>query len=204
VRRYSTVIAVVVAVVVAAAIVVASSLRDTGGARPETAAATVPADHPNPGVSPRSGMVDTAAAAESIAALERAHAANPGSVRVGLNLGDAYFAAERYDEAAKAYDEALEASPGHPSAAVRMAMVWHVRGDDERAIDLIERVIAVLPDHQEAHYDLAVIRFSRQETAAAREAWVRAAEIDPTSRLGRASQYFIDLLSEAAGQEATP
>lgn len=205
-RRYSTVIVVAIAVAVAATIVVASSVRGTGdgAVRPGTTASTVLADHPNPGVSPRSGMVDTAAAAESIAALERAHAANPGSVRVGLNLGDAYFAAERYDEAAEAYGEALEASPGHPSATVRMAMVWHVRGDDERAIDLIERVIAVLPDHQEAHYDLAVIQFSRQETAAAREAWVRAAEIDPTSRLGRASEYFIDLLSEAAGQQTTP
>ena len=149
-------------------------------------------------------MVDTAAAAESIAILERAHEANPDSVRVALNLGDAYFAAQRYDDATAIYESALAISPGHPSATIRVAMVWHVRGDDERAIHAIERVIASLPDHQEAHYDLALIRFSRQETAAAREAWVHAAEIDPTSRLGHASQDFVDLLSDGEEQPGTP
>jgi Flp pilus assembly protein TadD len=85
-----------------------------------------------------------------------------------------------------------------------MAMVWHVRGDDDRAIRLIERVLAALPDNQEAHYDLAIIRFTRQEVAAAREAWIEAAEIDPASKLGKASQDFVDLLADGDGQAATP
>jgi tetratricopeptide (TPR) repeat protein len=207
VRRYSTVIAIAVAAVLAAVIVIASSARhdlSDGSASPAADASALPPEHPNTGVSPQSGMVDTAAAAASIAVLERAHAANPDSVRVALNLGDAYFAAERYDDAATVYAKALEIDPGHPSATVRMAMVWHARGDDERAIRAIERVIAALPDYQEAHYDLALIRFSRQETAEAREAWVQAARIDPTSRLGRASEDFVDLLSDGEERAATP
>jgi tetratricopeptide (TPR) repeat protein len=206
VRRHSTVIAIAIAAALAAIILVASSARDVsrGVDRPATTTIPLPADHPNTGVSPQSGMVDTAAAKRSIAALERAHEANPGSVRVSLNLGDAYFAAQRLDEAASAYGDALAASPGHPSATVRMAMVWHARGDDARAILMIERVIAAVPGHQEAHYDLAIIRFSQREIAAAREAWVQAAEIDPASRLGRASQNFVDLLSDGEGQDAGP
>jgi cytochrome c-type biogenesis protein CcmH/NrfG len=206
VRRHSTVIAIAIAAALAAIILVASSARDvsTGVDRPATTTTPLPADHPNTGVSPQSGMVDTAAVKRSIAALERAHEANPGSVRVSLNLGDAYFAAQRLDEAASAYGDALAASPGHPSATVRMAMVWHARGDDARAILMIERVIAAVPGHQEAHYDLAIIQFSQREIAAAREAWVQAAEIDPASRLGRASQNFVDLLSDGEGQDAAP
>jgi cytochrome c-type biogenesis protein CcmH/NrfG len=206
VRRHSSVIAIAIAAALAAIILVASSAWDAsrGVDRPATTATTLPAEHPNTGVSPQSGMVDTAAAGRSIATLERAHEANPDSVRVSLNLGDAYFAARRLDEAASAYGDALAASPGHPSATVRMAMVWHARGDDARAILMIERVIAAVPGHQEAHYDLAIIRFSQREIAAAREAWVEAAEIDPASRLGRASQNFVDLLSDGEGQDAAP
>jgi len=206
VRRHSTVIAIAIAAALAAIILVASSAWDASRSvdRPATTATTLPAERPNTGVSPQSGMVDTAAAGGSIASLERAHGANPGSVRVSLNLGDAYFATQRLDEAASTYGDALRASPGHPSATVRMAMVWHVRGDDARAIRLIERVIAAVPGQQEAHYDLAIIRFSRQEISAAREAWVQAAEIDPASRLGRASQNFVDLLSDGMGQDAAP
>jgi len=207
VRRYSTIIAIGIAVALATIIVIASSARQAvhdGSGGGGSAAAALPPDHPNTAMSPQSGMVDTAAVGRSIAALERAHEANPGSVRIALNLGDAYFAAQRRDEAEEAYGEALEMSPGHPSATVRMAMVWHVRGDDEQAIRLIERVLAALPDNQEAHYDLAIIRFTRQEIAAAREAWIRAAEIDPTSKLGRASQDFVDLLTDGDGRDASP
>lgn len=206
-RRYSTVIAIAIAAVLAAVIVIASSARhdlSDSYARPTADESSLPPDRPNTGVSPQSGMVDTAAALENIAILERAHEANPDSVRVALNLGDAYFAADRYDDAATVYERALAISPGHPSASVRMAMVWHARGDDERAIRAIERVITALPDYQEAHYDLALVRFSRQETAAAREAWVHAAKIDPTSRIGRASQDFVDLLSDGENGAAGP
>ena len=206
-RRHSTVIGIGIAVALAAVILIASSVRrDIGGGLVRSAAESrvPPQGRPDTGVSPQSGMADTAAAAQDIDVLERAHEANPGSVRVTLRLGDAYFAAQRYDEAAATYTEALASSPGHPSATVRMAMVWHARGDDERAISLIESVIAAVPDHQEAQFDLAIVRFSRQETAAAKEAWVRAAEIDPTSRLGRASQNFVDLLSDGDGQQTTP
>jgi len=207
VRRNSTVIVIAIAAALAVVIVIASSARQglrDGSARPAAETSPLPPDRPDTGVSPRSGMVDTAAAAQSIAVLERAHEANPDSVRVALNLGDAYFAAERYDDAATVYEKALAISPGHPSATVRMAMVWHARGDDERAVRALERVIAAVPDYQEAHYDLALIRFSRQETAAARESWVRAAGIDPASRLGRTSQDFVDLLSDGEERPAAP
>jgi tetratricopeptide (TPR) repeat protein len=204
VRRYSTLIAICAAVALAAIIVVASSATprvDSGSRRDAAPTAAVTAHPKSAGIAP-DGIVDTAAAGLSIAALERARAANPDSLRVVLNLGDAYFAAQRYDEAAAAYEAALARDPGHPSATVRMAMVWHERGDDDRALGVIDGVIAALPDHQEAHYDRALILFSRQEIAAAREAWARAAAIDPTSRLGRSSQDFVDLLSDGAGDDA--
>ncbi len=206
-RRHTTVIAIGVAAALAAVIVVASIVRR--GVEPAVdgrgAASTVAAnDHPDTAMSPMSGIVDTAAAERSIAALERAHEANPDSVRMALSLGDAYFAARRCDEAAAAYAAALALSPGHPSAATRIAMIWHVRGDDDRAERLIDQVLAAAPDHQEAHYDRAVILFSRQKVAAARQAWARAAEIDPASRTGHASQDFVDLLSGGADRDATP
>lgn len=195
-RRYSTAIVIAIAVVLAAVIVVASSRgQDVDDARPETTASALPAERRSQDDAV-SGVIDTAAAARGIAALERARRANPENVRVILHLADAYRAARRYDDAARAYGDALAASPGHPNATVGLAMVWQARGDDARAIRLLERVLAVYPDHQQAEFDLALVRFARQEVAAAREAWVRAAEIDPTSDLGRASQDFVDLLSD--------
>lgn len=198
-RRYSTAIIIAIAVVLAAVIVVASSRsQNVDDARPETAASALPVEHRSRDDS-ASGVIDTAAAARGIAALERARKANPESLRVILHLADAYRTARRYDDAARAYRDALTASPGHPNATVGLAMVWHARGDDARAIRLLERVLAAYPDHQQAEFELALVRFARQEVAAAKEAWVKAAEIDPTSDLGQASQDFVDLLSDGDG-----
>jgi cytochrome c-type biogenesis protein CcmH/NrfG len=175
---------------------------DVNDAGPGDTASALPADHRVAKIGPLPGIVDTAAAARSIRALERARRANPGNIRVILNVGDAYLTAQRYDAAADAYRDALAASPGHPNATVGLAMVRHARGDDAAAIRLIERVLAAFPDHQLAQYDLALVRFARQELTAAREAWVRAAEIDPTSRLGQMSQDFVELLSD--GRDSAP
>jgi cytochrome c-type biogenesis protein CcmH/NrfG len=202
VRRYSTAIVIVVAAVLATVIVVASSTgHDLDGARPDDTASTLPPDHRIAQADPDLGIIDTAAAERSIAALERARWANPGSLRVILNLGDTYLAVYRYDDAEAAYRDALAAGPAHPNATVGLAMVAHARGDDARAVRLLQRVLKAYPDHQQAQYDLALVRFSRREVAAARKAWVKAAQIDPTSSLGRASQDFVDLLS---GGDAAP
>lgn len=198
VRRHLPLIGIAVAVALAIGIVVAGSRIPGSGANPSAAASLAP-EHPNAGEPV--GMVDAAEVERQIATLERAHEANPTSIRITLNLGDAYYLAQRLDEAAACYREALSQQPGHPSAVVRIAMVWHARGLDARAVKAIQEVLEAMPDNQEAHYDLAVIYFSMEDVRAARTEWVKAARIDPRTQLGRTSQNFVDLL---AGQSETP
>ena len=198
-RRYAPLIGIAVAAVLAVAIVVAGSRSPVAGT---SAGASSAASLPEHAAAPDSaGMVDAAALEREIETLERAHEANPASLRIALNLGDAYHLALRLDEAEACYREALRTHPEHPSAVVRMAMVWHSRGADARAVKTIQEVLEELPDDQEAHYDLGIIYFSMQDVGAARAEWVKAARIDPDSELGRASQGFVDLL---AGQGASP
>lgn len=197
--RHPTAIVIVTAVVLAAIIVVATSVGRVVAERPasdHTAAA--PTDHRIAPTDGRSGVVDLVVATREIRALERARVANPGSVRVTLAVGDAYLAARRYGDAEHAYRSALAASPGHPNAAVGLAAVSLARGDDERAVRLLERVLLDFPDHQRAQFDLARALFARQDLAGAREAWAKAAEIDPGSRLGRCAEDFVELLSDVA------
>jgi hypothetical protein len=43
-------------------------------------------------------------------------------------------------------------------------------------------------------YTMAIILFSQQDIAAARSDWAKAASIDPTSQIGKASQNFVELI----------
>ena len=198
-RRHIPLIAIAVAVSLGIGILLAGSRSPGAGSETASSGASAPPEHPI--ATDAFGMIDEATLGREIATLERAHQANPASLRISLNLGDAYYLAQRLDEAAACFREALRRQPGHPSALVRMAMVWHAKGYDARAVKTIQEVLDTMPDNQEAHYDLAVIYFSMQDVRAARTEWVKAARIDPDTPMGRASQNFVDLL---AGQNETP
>ncbi|HQJ97600.1 MAG TPA: tetratricopeptide repeat protein [Thermoleophilia bacterium] len=198
-RRHLTAIVIVAATLCAVIIVVASGARQVAdGTSTGDAVVAAPTGPRRPQPQGLFGTVDVAAARRSMATLERARTANPHNVRFVLDLADAYAAAQRHGDALAAYKDALALSPGHPNASVGLARVWYAKGDDERAVRLLERVVQAFPGHQQARYELARVLFSRGRIAAAREMWVKAAEIDPASALGRSAQDFVDLLSDTA------
>jgi cytochrome c-type biogenesis protein CcmH/NrfG len=199
VRSHIPLIGIAVAALLAVVIIAAGSRLPRTAGTP-LASSTEPAGHP--AMSEQIGMVDAAVLERQIRALERAYSANPTSLRIALNLGDAYYSAQRLDEAGRCYRAALRRHPGHPSAIVRLAMVWHAQGADARAVKAIQEVVRGLPDNQEAHYDLALIYFHLQDVRAARTEWVASARIDPGSQLGQASQTFVDLLATEAQSPA--
>lgn len=141
----------------------------------------------------------------SLAKLEAAHRDSPLDPALLLKLGEAYYLSQRYMQAGAAYRDALALNPGDTIATVRLAMVWHALGGSDRAARAIEDVLSREPRHQEAHYSLAVIRFSQQKLEDARTEWAAAARIDPLSVLGHRSQSFVDLLNDGqlpAGEDA--
>jgi len=208
VRRSLAFIAVGVAVAVAAAIVIAGMSSGGGeavGTSSDPAGGTLPSGHPS--VASDGGDDKTPQAAEegsgdAVERLEARRAEDPGDVAVLLDLGDAYFMAQRLDDAEQAYTDALAAAPDSAAAQVGLAMILHARGDSRQAEKALHAVIEKHPDDQDAHYSLAIIYFSDGEIDAAKEQWQTAAGIDPKSVTGRRSRSFVDLLED--GQSGSP
>jgi tetratricopeptide (TPR) repeat protein len=213
VRRSLAFIAVGVAVAVAAAIVIAgmsSGGEAAGGAAvTDPAGGELPSGHPSISSDETGGEKDedgarTAGESET-GALERLEARrgeDPDDVAVLLDLGEAYFMAQRLGEAEQAYTQALEAEPDSTPAQVGLAMVWHAQGDSRRAEEALHAILEQHPDDQDAHYSLAIVFFSDGQIDAAKDEWQKAAGIDPTSVTGRRSQSFVDLLED--GQSGSP
>lgn len=216
-RRSLALIAVGMAVAVAAAIVVAGVSSGGGeadgamtspGAATSTGGEALPSGHPSiasddSGTAERADRADRAAdAGDDVERLEALRAEDPGDVAVLLALGEAYFTAQRLDDAERSYAEALAAEPESPAAQVGLAMVVHARGDSRGARKALRTILDAYPDDQDAHYWLAIVFFSDGEIDAAREQWQAAARIDPESVTGRRSQSFVDLLED--GQSGSP
>jgi len=191
-----------VAALVAATIVVIgmSSTSDDAAstvAVPSTAAQSLPAGHPT--IASKAGDTTPAPATDDtvqqkIAKLENAGAEQPNNVAVLLALGDAYFLGQRYQQAERTFRAVLQLDPGNPTATVRLAMVWHADGDSQRAAQAIRAVLVTSPKNQEAHYSMAIIYFSADRIDEAKAEWVAAAQLDPSTAIGRRSQSFVDLL----------
>lgn len=73
--------------------------------------------------------------------------------------------ASQYDEALKLYEKALllKKSRTHlkPIIMGNMAGIYHKKGEHQRAIELLEKALAVSPDHAKGRYDLIQILITR-------------------------------------------
>jgi cytochrome c-type biogenesis protein CcmH/NrfG len=204
VRRSLAFIAVGVAVAVAAAVIIAgmsSGGGETAGPPDEPAAGALPTGHPSVamGQDDAAGQAEAQAEADSgsaIAGLQAKLAEDPGDVAVLLDLGNAYFMAQRLPQAEQAYSQALALEPESTTAQVGLAMVWHAQGDSKHAESALLTVIKEHPDDQDAHYSLAIVHFSAGRIGEAKAQWQTAAGIDPSSTTGRRSQSFVDLLED--------
>ena len=201
-----------VAVLVAAVIVVvgtSSGGSDAAGTVAEraTAGQSLPPGHP--AIDGKAGESTPAPVAndavqQKIAQLQRDSTEQPDDVAVLLELGDAYFLGQRYQQAARTFRAALLIDPGNPTATVRLAMVWQAEGQTQRATTSLSAVLAKDPGQQEAHYSMAIILFSQNDIAGAKSQWGTAARIDPKSTIGRRSQSFVDLLEGKQSAEPEP
>ncbi len=210
-RRSLALIAVGVAVAVAAAIVIAgmtSGGEAAGGAAGDGVAETaLPSGHPSiapdeSGEDVEDGDRADESETDAVKRLEARRDEHPDDVTVLLDLGEAYFMAQRLDEAEQAYSQVLRAEPASTPARVGLAMVWHAQGKSGRAEEALHAVLKEHPDDQDAHYSLAIVFFSDGQIDAAKEEWQMAAGIDPTTVTGRRSQSFVDLLDD--GQSGSP
>ena len=201
-KKHYVLAGVGVAVLVAAVIVVVGANSGGGDAagtvaEPSTAGQSLPPGHPavdDKAAESTPAPVTDDAVQQKIAQLESASADQPDNVAVLLELGDAYFLGQRFQQAARTFRAALRLDPGNPTATVRLAMVWHADGDSERAAKAIQAVIASTPENQEAHYSMAIVYFSSDQIDEAKAEWVAAAGLDPSTVIGRRSRSFVDLL----------
>ncbi len=81
-----------------------------------------------------------------LAALEH----DPSDVAIRLDLGDWHLDLERYDEAARWYEEALAVEPDHPWATPSLYLTRHKQGRGEEWLARLREYAAAHPDNDRA------------------------------------------------------
>ena len=122
------------------------------------------------------------------AELEEVVAENPDIVGMRLALAARYFEAAEFSDALRHYLHIL-GSRQHPEALANVGWMTFLSGDAETGLALVERAIDVDPEHLQAYWFVANIRFHAYDDA--------AGAIDPLERLLAGSGVPDDVRDEA-------
>ena len=72
------------------------------------------------------------------------------------NEGMEFFAQDKLDEAAAAYQKALEEDPNYVDALLALAMTYGHQNRLDEAIEIAKRLIQIVPDNELAHTSLSI------------------------------------------------
>lgn len=137
--------------------------------------------------------------------LERQAAAQPASAGVRVQLGNLYFDAERYDQAAPWYEEALKLDPGNTDVSTNLALAYFATTQVDRALAQLDRSLAIDPRNVKALFTQGVVRArGKQDLPGAAESWQRVVDVAPNSKEGQQAQQGLDAIRSAHAQSATP
>ena len=116
---------------------------------------------------------------EKIENLKKSIAANPGSAELHYELGAAYQANKRNEEAIQEYNQAIQLKPDYAEAYLGSAEIYKLENRYPKALDILKRLISIKPDSVYAYTLMGTLYFKQDQIEEAIEAYKRAIKIDP-------------------------
>lgn len=132
------------------------------------------------------------------AALKKAADGNPRDAASRVQLGNMYFDAGRFPEAAGWYEEALKIEPRDPNVSTDLGIAYYYTNQPDRALAQFEHSLQIDPKHSKTLLNVGVVRaFGKQDLEGAAKAWQRVLEVAPDSPEARAARQALDGLRNA-------
>ena len=172
-----------------------------GGRLPDTSAASVPASQPT-GQQQAAPPLDEARAS----ALKTAAQQNPSDAATRVQLANMYFDAERFQEAADWYEQALKINPKDINASTDLGIAYYYMNQPDRALAQFDKSLAIDPHHVKTLLNVGIVRaFGKQDLKGASEAWQQVIQYAPPgSEEARAARQALDGIRSAHPDMAAP
>jgi cytochrome c-type biogenesis protein CcmH/NrfG len=169
---------------------VLGSQQASGVRRPEPVAQQAAA----PATTPQPAQLDQARVQELTAAAER----NPKDPQPRVQLGNAYFDAERYADAIKWYEEAFALSPKDPDVSTDLGVAYYYTNQADRAIKQFETSLASDAKHTKTLLNLGIVKaFGKQDLEGAAAAWEQVVALAPGTPEGQAAKKALEGMKNA-------
>jgi len=112
---------------------------------------SLPKDHPDINVS------------QQITALNQMIAKDPNNPALQAQMGNLYYDIGQYETAANHYQRSLDLRPKNPNVETDLAVCLHYLGQDDRALEILDKILAYSPGFTQAMFNKGVILTSRKK-----------------------------------------
>jgi cytochrome c-type biogenesis protein CcmH/NrfG len=133
-----------------------------------------------------------------VQSLENAARQNPGDAASRVQLGNLYFDAERFQDAAKWYEEALKLSPKDVNVSTDLGVAYYSMNQPDRALAQFDYSLKVDPKHAKTLLNQGIVRaFGKQDLQGAAAAWQKVIDLAPNSEEASTAKRALDGLKSA-------
>ena len=142
--------------------------------------------------------------AQALATVARSDDTN---VAARVQLGNLYFDAERFAEAATWYQEAFTLDPRNPDVSTDLGVSYYYSNQPDKALEQFDRSLEVAPLHVKTLLNQGIVlAFGKRDLDGATASWQKVVEAAPAgSPEGIAAQRALDSLNAAHdGSAAVP
>lgn len=133
-----------------------------------------------------------------VQALQTIVASDAKNAEARIQLGNAYFDGERYQDAIKWYEEALRLEPRNVNASTDLGVSYYYVNQADRALKQFEYSLSIDPRHTKTLLNQGIVRaFGKQDLDGATASWQRVVELAPESPEGQAAKRALDSMRSA-------
>jgi tetratricopeptide (TPR) repeat protein len=120
---------------------------------------------------------------------------NPGP---RIELGNLYFDAEQYQEAARWYEAALAIDPSNVDVSTDLGVSFYYLNQPDRALAQFDKSLKINPKHSKTLLNLGIVRaFGKQDLQGAAKAWQEVIAVAPSSPEGQAARRALEAMRGA-------
>ena len=123
---------------------------------------------------------------------------NPTDAVTRVQLGNMYFDAGRFQDAADWYEAALKIHPKDVNASTDLGIAYYYTNQPDRALAQFDRSLSVDPAHAKTLLNIGIVRaFGKQDLKGAADVWQKVLVVAPSSEEARAARQALDGLRSA-------
>jgi cytochrome c-type biogenesis protein CcmH/NrfG len=123
---------------------------------------------------------------------------NPGDAETRVELGNMYFDAGRYQDAASWYEQAMKLRPKDANVSTDLGISYYYMNDPDRALAQFDKSLEIDPKHAKTLLNIGIVRaFGKQDMKGAAEAWQKILAVAPSSEEAQAARQALDGLRSA-------